>query len=398
MADIEEPKKKRGRKPKTIEEDTLVSSKDTLVSSKDTLVSSKDTLEPIEEKSIEKPTTIEESVESEPIRRRGRKKKYAVESIKKLRENMTSEDKVVFHSNNDHLASLDNQMQVSFGSLNITVHNSNPIDKHELRKKFDNDFNLSNQEKVPNILLQENGERVFLTKKPKKEIDIFSFLNRIPEEDIENSENSFNETIKEPIKEPEPINKTNEPETTTKKIPKSKIHKMLKHFVNDQEISDTNVINHANDVIKNLDLLTSPLLTSASPLLCWHCCHTFDNEPIVCPYNYDASRNRFLVKGNFCSWACASAYSIDTYKSLSYIYQMLRQIDPNTEDPEMIVAPSRFCLKSFGGPMTISEFRLYKKDPTKLYHDIKISTEHISYVNQEILETYMENTKVSKKN
>ena len=69
---------------------------------------------------------------------------------------------------------------------------------------------------------------------------------------------------------------------------------------------------------------------------------------------------------------------------------MLRKFDPEVFDPEIIVAPSRFCLKAFGGPLTLTEFRSYKKDPNKQYHNIKISTEHISYVNQEILETYVE--------
>ena len=159
-----------------------------------------------------------------------------------------------------------------------------------------------------------------------------------------------------------------------KKISRTKVHKILKHFVtNGQE---------KEEVISKTDVL------------CWHCCHPFDNEPIPCPFNYDEIRDRFEVKGNFCSWSCASAYSIDVYKSLTYIYILKRKFDPDTFEPEMIVAPSRFCLKAFGGPLSINEFRSYQKDPLKKDHIIKLSTDYISYVNQEILETYVELKKI----
>lgn len=118
--------------------------------------------------------------------------------------------------------------------------------------------------------------------------------------------------------------------------------------------------------------------------LCWWCCHTFEGQPLPCPIDYDKIDNKYKVKGLFCSWECMSAYSIQNYKSLSFIYQFRKEMYNDLTIDDIKAAPDKIVLKDFGGHLSIEEFRNFHKT---INHEIKISTENISYINQEILET-----------
>lgn len=91
--------------------------------------------------------------------------------------------------------------------------------------------------------------------------------------------------------------------------------------------------------------------------LCWHCCHPFESEPLQFPFRYDQRRDAFRVGGAFCSWECLKAYGRDSvrraypppidfyHKRVTGTYERVRP------------APPRCVLKSFGGHMSIREFR-----------------------------------------
>ena len=88
-------------------------------------------------------------------------------------------------------------------------------------------------------------------------------------------------------------------------------------------------------------------------------------------------------------------------EKLQKIKGMQHHITMEPEDDEEITPVNetqKTVLKNFGGFMTIDEFRNYgllkstDKKKKKLDHNIQISTEHISYINQEILETYIESS------
>ena len=62
--------------------------------------------------------------------------------------------------------------------------------------------------------------------------------------------------------------------------------------------------------------------------------------------------------GNFCSPECSAAYIFDNKKYMNDCwekYSMLNMIYGGTEPIK--VAPSKICLKKFGGRLTITEFR-----------------------------------------
>ena len=122
-----------------------------------------------------KPKPKPENEEVTGPRRRGRRKKYTVDSIKKLRGPDDEEDKVTFASNNEHLKNL-KQIPVSFGALNLTVHEEAEQDPTELRKMFDEKFKMKEEEKAPTVLVQERGTKMSIKKKHSQKT-IFDYDN-----------------------------------------------------------------------------------------------------------------------------------------------------------------------------------------------------------------------------
>ena len=92
---------------------------------------------------------------------------------------------------------------------------------------------------------------------------------------------------------------------------------------------------------------------------CWWCCHNFDSVPIGMPIKYDNKVKKFIVRGIFCSFGCMLAYSNNTQGVnpkkylINYLYKKLTgHTIINFKE-----APSKYVLKSFGGLLSIEEFR-----------------------------------------
>jgi len=229
------------------------------------------------------------------------------------------------------------QSQISFGKFNITVKKKETMTAEELRVFYDKKFKIDESEKTAKLIVQEED----------------------------------NDTIFEPMLEndtggPGEGKKTlppGEPKALGEKPPlggggkTSNVHRILSKFIDS----------------------TKEKWPDKTDILCWWCCHSFNTIPIPCPIEYDEIRNRYKVNGIFCSWSCAAAYSVKEYANLSLIYQMREEISPLAED--IVVAPPRFCLKAFGGYLSIKDYRLLDKNKTLL-----ISTEGLSYINLDIAE------------
>jgi len=223
-----------------------------------------------------------------------------------------------------------NQSQISFGKFNITVKKKESMTAEELRTYYDGKFKIEESEKTAKLMVQEDDNMVF---EPIMENDVYVAKR--------------NEVRPTPV--PVPVVKP--------KVERTGVHKVLSKFISDAKTS----------------------WPTKTDILCWWCCHSFDTIPIPCPIEYDEIRNRYKVNGVFCSWSCAAAHSVKEYSSLSLIYQMKNEVCGYNEN--IVVAPPRFCLKNFGGYMTIASFRSI--DKTK---SILISTETLSYVNMDIAE------------
>ena len=98
-------------------------------------------------------------------------------------------------------------------------------------------------------------------------------------------------------------------------------------------------------------------------ILCWHCCHEFNNFPYFIPSEYIKSSKKYKVLGVFCSWCCAKRYSMDK-DNMGIKSQILTNFIKDSEGKYTRVkpAPPRSLLKSFGGILTIKEFRNYHNE------------------------------------
>ena len=103
---------------------------------------------------------------------------------------------------------------------------------------------------------------------------------------------------------------------------------------------------------------TFPLVKKTN-VYCWWCCHPFDCTPRVLPTSYNRKKDTFTYTGNFCSWACVRAYSLNDisirnahdHSTLSlFIHRLYGTFYTGK-------APPRQYLKIFGGNMSIYEFR-----------------------------------------
>eukprot|EP00899_Mesostigma_viride_P010076 jgi/Mesvir1/1906/Mv22936-RA.1 len=105
-----------------------------------------------------------------------------------------------------------------------------------------------------------------------------------------------------------------------------------------------------------------PLSTDVA---CWWCCHKFACTPCPLPVAYKEGKG-FLVKGCFCSFSCAKAYNFreggaarDLHNH--YLFLLTQRLWYSSHKgvpfPGVVAAPSRACLKMFGGYMDIDEFR-----------------------------------------
>jgi hypothetical protein len=94
---------------------------------------------------------------------------------------------------------------------------------------------------------------------------------------------------------------------------------------------------------------------------CYWCCHKFDNMPFGLPIKYRGGR--YQVCGCFCSLECAAAWNFSCKDSLDEIYEryaLTNMLSAQLGHTRVVrPAPDRVCLTSFGGHMTIEEFRTH---------------------------------------
>lgn len=97
---------------------------------------------------------------------------------------------------------------------------------------------------------------------------------------------------------------------------------------------------------------------SRTDILCFNCCHSFYNKKFVLPIDYDPKLKRYKVFGNFCSPNCAKRYAMEDKKLCDKIY-ILNHMCKEMFDTRFIIkaAPSKLLLKSFGGTLSIEEYR-----------------------------------------
>ena len=108
-------------------------------------------------------------------------------------------------------------------------------------------------------------------------------------------------------------------------------------------------------------------------VVCHWCVHPFDTPPVGMPTRKLAD-GRFSVSGVYCSLECAVAHNFEVNKSSHAAYtrhalccEMASTAHDTVRPVHITPAPPRALLETFGGPMSIQEFRNSTKAYTIVY-------------------------------
>ena len=128
---------------------------------------------------------------------------------------------------------------------------------------------------------------------------------------------------------------------------------------------NTQMVNLLSEFYEKSKVKEWPLSTS---VCCHWCCHPFDTTPIGLPVKY--TNGVFNVIRCFCSLNCAMAYNLASPRGsideklicCSMINDLASRLGYGSIQVQP--APDKFALRSFGGNMTIEEFREYSLNGT----------------------------------
>ena len=130
---------------------------------------------------------------------------------------------------------------------------------------------------------------------------------------------------------------------------------------------------------KQIDLLHTLSVTydgtkwpQSSNICCFWCCHNFANTPWGIPKKYNADTGIFTMYGVFCSPNCVLANllhhennNVNLWEQVSLLNLLHYKIYETDEN--IVPAPDNICLKMFGGPLNIQEFRALTLKNEKKY-------------------------------
>jgi hypothetical protein len=128
------------------------------------------------------------------------------------------------------------------------------------------------------------------------------------------------------------------------------------------------------DLLHNLAIsYTGTKWPQTSNICCFWCCHNFDNTPWGIPKKYNAETGIFTMYGIFCSPNCVLAHllrnetnNISLWEQVSLLNLLHYKIYETDEN--IIPAPDNVCLRMFGGPLNIQEFRALTLKNEKKYN------------------------------
>lgn len=110
---------------------------------------------------------------------------------------------------------------------------------------------------------------------------------------------------------------------------------------------------------------------TSTSIACWYDGHQFDGPPCSLPVEY--KNGVFKCKGVFCSPECAAAFNFkedsdggDKWEQYSLLVFLYRRIYKNPS-LRIKLASSKFVLNTYGGNITIKDFRANNSNPDKTF-------------------------------
>jgi hypothetical protein len=106
---------------------------------------------------------------------------------------------------------------------------------------------------------------------------------------------------------------------------------------------------------------------------CFWCCHGFDYTPWGVPTKYDSATGVFVLSGIFCSPNCALAHLLEYEHNNMLLWEKVSLLNLlhykiYMMDENLVPAPDKLCLKMFGGPLAVDEFRALTIKNNKNYY------------------------------
>ena len=271
-----------------------------------------------------------EEVEKIP-KKRGRKPKEKVYSVKELPKTFYEENK--------------NETLILHLPINIEDKNNDP-------EPLDN--NTSNLN-----ILEENEK--------KEDYNLPTQVNF-----LENNSNNYNSQIvtNTPISQETSDSFLSEKINVNKQEKKPNIEKAWE--IDEKNNNKVLKKNLRNILYEFMDSNKDKVWPDKTNISCWWCCHKFDNTPCSLPYNY--KKDKFYVRGVFCSFNCAASYNFslnddNIYERYSYLNLMYKKLYYR-KFIKINLAPPRESLKLFGGYLSIEEFRQNCLSNDKLFNVI----------------------------
>jgi hypothetical protein len=316
-----------------------------------------------------------EELEIEKIpKKRGRKPKEKVYSVKELPKTFYEENK------NETLI------------LHLPIHlneihkknNPEPIDEDNFSYIENNNNNFSQTNLPTQNNLLENNENHLMN---YQELLSFDEIKKQPQyDDIQSVNDHLNQKINQFVSsssslgeiDNEKANQIENPNSLENVLEKNdgiknvhdKNEQAWQHdSKNNNKVIKKNLRNILYEFINANNTNVWPEKTSTA---CWWCCHQFENIPCSLPQFY--KRDKFYVKGIFCSFNCAASYNFnnsdnDMYEKYSLLNLMYKKLY-NKNFVKINLAPPRETLKMFGGYLSIEEFRENALENNKLFNVI----------------------------
>ena len=322
-------KKKRGRKPKN----------QTQPQTDAASISSQLEAKPVPDKKKRgrKPKPKSEITEVKIPKKRGRKPLDSNKNIEVVKNNIMAEENIILH-------------------LPIKTSDIDNLNSESLLMKYD---------------------PVLTTPKPFTENNLFqsSNLNFIEKETVQDDNTNPNitaNTISDINQLPKTLEQINTP-STNEKVEQSQIQPVFKS----DEIQNNDVISKYDKICNSYNNFSMnnfeknkvlPIMLEYNEynkkkewpsninMCCFWCSENFDSMPVGIPMK--KVDDTYYMYGNFCSPECAAAYIFDNKMFTNDCwekYSLLNLIYGNTESIKL--APSKLCLKKYGGRLSIEEYR-----------------------------------------